>query len=164
MDIWDFLSNDQAKWAPRRSRPRVRWSLPSGKNPFKSHRFWAPRRPGVAPLRDPVPKKLHFFWKGFRTRACKDIICVLAQEWPFFCNAKKCAQQIPMYGYHIEARSGEAPRRVFCNFFRRGFGTRACKDIICILAQKRLFATSKQCALVWAHKRANMRHGRRPHA
>ena len=28
----------------------------------------------MAPLRDPVPKVLHFFWKGFRTRACKDIL------------------------------------------------------------------------------------------
>ena len=88
MDIWDFLSNDQAKWAPGRSRPRVRWSLPSGRNPLKNHRFWAPRRPGVAPLRDPVPKILHFFWKGFRTRACTDIICILAQE-RFFLQRQK---------------------------------------------------------------------------
>ena len=88
MDIWDFLSNDQAKWAPRRSRPHVRWSLPSSKNPFKSHRFWAPRRPGVAPLRDPVPKILHFFWKVFRTRLFKTKICKIPQEW-LFCNVKK---------------------------------------------------------------------------
>ena len=84
MDIWDFLSNDQAKWAPRRSRPHVRWSLPSGKNPFKSHRFWAPRRPGVAPLRDPVPKILHFFWKVFRTRLFKTKICKIPQESLFW--------------------------------------------------------------------------------
>ena len=85
MDIWDFLSNYQA---PRRSRPHVRWSLPSGKNRFKSHRFWAPRRPGVAPLRDPVPKNLHFSRKRFRTRACTDLQCTFAQKC-FFCNVKK---------------------------------------------------------------------------
>ena len=34
----------------------------------------------MAPLRDPVPKILHFFWKGFRTRACTEIIYKLTQE------------------------------------------------------------------------------------
>ena len=37
----------------------------------------------------PRSKNLHFFWKGSRTRARKDIICVLAQEWPFFATANK---------------------------------------------------------------------------
>ena len=88
MDIWDFLSNDQAKWAPRRSRPHVRWSLPSGKNPFKSHRFWAPRRPGVAPLRDPVPKILHFFGRFFGP-ACLRPRYVKSLRSGFFGNVKK---------------------------------------------------------------------------
>ena len=83
-----YMHQQQAKWAPGRSWPRVRWRLPCGRNPFKNHRFWAPRRPGVAPLRDPVPKILHFFWKGFRTRACTDLQCSLAQKC-FFCNVKK---------------------------------------------------------------------------
>ena len=84
-----YMHQQQAKWAPGRSWPRVRWRLLSGQNPFKNHRFWAPRRPGVTPLRDPVPKFLHFFWKGFRTRACTDFLCKLTQERLFFCNVEK---------------------------------------------------------------------------
>ena len=42
----------------------------------------------MAPLRDPVPKVLHFWGKGFRTRACTDIICILAQE-RFFLQRQK---------------------------------------------------------------------------
>ena len=43
--------------------------------------------------------------------------------------------------------SGGTPERVFLHFFRKGFRTRACTDIICILAQKRLFCNVKKvCA------------------
>ena len=83
-----YMHQQQAKWAPGRSWPRVRWRLLSGQNRFKNHRFWAPRRPGVAPLRDPVPTKLHFFWQGFRTRACTDFLCKLSQERLFLQRQK----------------------------------------------------------------------------
>ena len=111
MDIWDFLSKDQAKWAPRRSRPHVRWSLPSGKNPFKSHRFWAPRRPGVAPLRDPVPKILHFFWKVFRTRLFKTKICKITQEWLFLQRKKSAFKR----SYTVRGM-GPPPGTRFCMY------------------------------------------------
>ena len=118
----------------------------------------------MTPLRDPVPKFFNLFWKVFRTRVCKDIICILAQEWPFFCNVHKVRTKIPMYGYQIEARSGGTPGPVFLHFFWKGFRTRACTDIICILAQKRLFGNVKTACACLGYKRANMRHGRRPHA
>ena len=51
----------------------------------------------MAPIRDPVPKFLHFFWKGFRTRACTDLQCTLAQKC-FFCNVKKVRSKGPI-GY-----------------------------------------------------------------
>ena len=111
MDIWDFLSNDQAKWTPRRSRPHVRWSLPSGKNPFKSHRFWAPRRPGVAPLRDPVPKILPFFWKVFRTRLFKTKICKITQEWLFWQRKKSALTR----SYMVRGM-GPPPGTRFCMY------------------------------------------------
>ena len=79
---------EQAWRAPGRSWPRVRWILLSGQNAFKNHWFWAPRRPGVTPLRDPVPKFLHFFWKGFRTRACTDFLGKLTQERLFLQRQK----------------------------------------------------------------------------
>ena len=34
----------------------------------------------MTPLRDPVTKKMHFLWKGFRTRACTDVVDKLTQE------------------------------------------------------------------------------------
>ena len=55
---------------------------------LKNHRFWAPRRPGVAPLRDPVPKKIHFVRKGFRARACTDLLGKRTQERLFLQRQK----------------------------------------------------------------------------
>ena len=106
MDIWDFLSNDQA---PRWSRPHVRWSLPSGKNPFRNHRFWAARRPGVAPLRDPVPKILHFFRKRFRTRLYKTKICKIPQKWFFLQREKSACKR----SYRVRGM-GPPPGTRFC--------------------------------------------------
>ena len=45
----------------------------------------------------PGPVFLHFFWKGFRTRACTDLQCTLAQKC-FFCNVKKVRSKGPI-GY-----------------------------------------------------------------
>ena len=42
----------------------------------------------MTPLRDPVPKILHFFWKGFRTRACTDFLGKLTQERLFLQRRK----------------------------------------------------------------------------
>ena len=42
----------------------------------------------MAPLRDPVPKILHFFWKGFRARACTDLLGKRTQE-RLFLQSKK---------------------------------------------------------------------------
>ena len=42
---------------------------------------------------------LHFFRKGFRTRACTEIIYKLTQErffLQFFCNVKKMSKKDPM--------------------------------------------------------------------
>ena len=52
----------------------------------------------MAPLRDPVPKILHFFWKGFRTRACTDLQCTLAQKCFCFCSVEKVRSKDPI-GY-----------------------------------------------------------------
>ena len=74
----------------------------------------------MAPLRDPVPKKIFFFWKGFRTRACKDIICVLAQEWSFFATPKKCTKDPNVrISYRSSLRRGAQTR--FLTLFSEGF-------------------------------------------
>ena len=83
-----YMHLQSAKWAPGRSRPRVWWRLPSGQNPFKNNWFWATRRPGVASLRDPVPKKIHFFRKRFQTRAYTDLFGKHTQERLFLQRQK----------------------------------------------------------------------------
>ncbi len=96
--------------------------------------------------------------------ACVRISYAFPLRNSFFCNVHKVRTKIPMYGYQIEARSGGTPGPVFLHFFWKGFRTRACKDIICILAQKRLFGNVKTACACLGYKRANMWHGRRPHA
>ena len=59
----------------------------------------------MAPLRDLVPNILHFFWKGFRTRACTEIIYKLPQE-RLFLQRKKSEYQSSFRVRGIGAFSG----------------------------------------------------------
>ena len=81
-------SEGDSIWLPCK---RLSKSVPSGKNPLRNHWFWAPRRPGVTPLRDPVPKKNVFFgW--FFGHACYRRRYVKLPRICFCCNVEKvCA-------------------------------------------------------------------------
>ena len=46
----------------------------------------------MTPHRDRIPKILHIFWKGFRTRACTDFLGKLTQE-RLFVQRKKSEYQ-----------------------------------------------------------------------
>ena len=63
----------------------------------------------MAPLRDPVPKFLHFFWKGFRTRLFKTKICKIPQEWLFLQRKKSALKR----SYRVRGM-GPPPGTRFC--------------------------------------------------
>ena len=56
------------------------------------------------------------------------------------------------------------PNEFFGTVFGRVFGPARVRISYAFSLRSDSFATSKKCALVCAYKRANMRHGRRPHA
>ena len=60
--------------------------------------------------------------------------------------------------------SGGTPGRVFLHFFRKVFGPARVRISLAFTLRSGFVATSKKCAHVWAHKGANMLHGRRSHA
>ena len=60
--------------------------------------------------------------------------------------------------------SGGTPGRVFLHFFRKVFGPARVRISLAFTLRSGFVATSKRCAHVWAHKGANMLHGRRSHA
>ena len=60
--------------------------------------------------------------------------------------------------------SGGTPGRVFLHFFRKVFGPARVRISLAFALRSGFVATSKKCAHVWAHKGANMLHGRRSHA
>ena len=60
--------------------------------------------------------------------------------------------------------SGGTPGRVFLHYFRKVFGPARVRISLAFTLRSGFVATSKRCAHVWAHKGANMLHGRKSHA
>ena len=60
-----------------------------------AHANYIGTRYAISLRRDPRTSFLHFFRKRFRTRACTDLQCSLAQKW-FFCNVKKVRSKGPI--------------------------------------------------------------------
>ena len=89
-----------------------------------------------------------------RSLSCCHFLCVLGTATSFF----TILSDPLLYSYGMGSRSGGAPERVFLHFFRKGFRTRVCTEIIWKLAQeRRFFATSKQM-----YKKSYRARGMRP--
>ena len=58
-----------------------------------------------------VPKILHFFWKGFRTRLFKTKICKIPQEWLFLQRKKSAFKR----SYRVRGM-GPPPGTRFCMY------------------------------------------------
>ena len=135
-----------------RSRPGVRWRLPSAQNPFKKHRFWAPRT---------------IIWMIiwmiawmiiWTTRVRISLAFALRTGFRNFC---KMSKKLSYYGV---VDNPSSPERLFSHFFGKVFGPARVRISLAFALRSGFVATSKKCAPVWAHKGANMLHGRRPHA